>query len=79
MAVFTLENAAGQGELDAVLCMSVFSTKERLQKVWEWLCYTSSLKEIQGNRLVFSQSMEVILCVLYLCINMVCWCLLDRL
>lgn len=33
MAVFTLENAAGQGELDAVLCMSVFSTKERLQKV----------------------------------------------
>lgn len=33
VAVFTLENAAGQGELDAVLCMFVSSTKERLQIV----------------------------------------------
>lgn len=31
--VFTLENAAGQGEVDAVFYMFVSSTKERLQVV----------------------------------------------
>lgn len=33
MAVFTLENAARQGELNAVLFMFVSSTKERLRIV----------------------------------------------